>query len=106
MNKLLTLLLGFCAFNTFASDISPEQQKNLIYLLRQDCGACHGMTLKGGLGPALLPENLKDKPLEFITQTILTGRINTAMPPWRGLLTDIEAAWLAEQLINGIDNEQ
>ena len=27
------------------------RQEELIYRLRQDCGSCHGMTLKGGLGP-------------------------------------------------------
>jgi hypothetical protein len=40
------------------ADPTPRQrQKELIHLVRQDCGSCHGMTLQGGLGPALLPAN-------------------------------------------------
>ena len=53
--KLSILLLTF-AGTVFA--VPPERQDQLRYLLRQDCGSCHGMTLKGGLGPALLPDNL------------------------------------------------
>jgi mono/diheme cytochrome c family protein len=46
------------------------RQKELVRLVRQDCGSCHGMTLRGGLGPALLPENLRDKPAEGLAATI------------------------------------
>ncbi|MBY0432057.1 MAG: cytochrome C oxidase Cbb3, partial [Rhodospirillales bacterium] len=35
---------------------SPARQAALFNLLAQDCGSCHGLTMKGGLGPALLPE--------------------------------------------------
>ena len=31
---------------------SPERQAELIYRVEQDCGSCHGLTMKGGLGPA------------------------------------------------------
>ncbi len=89
----------------FANELSSDRQKTLLYLLRQDCGSCHGMTLKGGLGPALLPETLANKPTEFLVQTILDGRPNTAMPPWRGLLTQAEAVWLVAELVKGIPHE-
>ncbi|MCO4798555.1 MAG: cytochrome c [Colwelliaceae bacterium] len=79
-------------------------------MVKQDCGSCHGMTLKGGLGPALLPENVKDKPILFLQNTILYGRPGTAMPPWKTILTEQETLWIAKQLqqgINkGINNEQ
>jgi cytochrome c55X len=85
--------------------LSTEHKQSLIHLLKQDCGSCHGMTLKGGLGPALLPENLADKPTLFIKNTILFGRPGTAMPPWQGLLTEQEALWLTIQLQQGISHE-
>ena len=88
-----------------ADDISPERKSDLLHLLRQDCGACHGMTLKGGLGPALLPESLAIYPKEFLVQTILFGRAGTPMPPWRDFLTPAEVRWLVEQLLKGIDDE-
>ena len=36
----------------------PARQAELLHLLRHDCGSCHGLTLKGGLGPPLLPATL------------------------------------------------
>jgi cytochrome c55X len=85
--------------------LSTKHKQSLIHLLKQDCGSCHGMTLKGGLGPALLPENLKGKPTLLIKNTILFGRPGTAMPPWQGLLTEQEALWLTKQLQQGISHE-
>lgn len=84
-------------------NISAERQIELIYLLKQDCGSCHGMTLQGGLGPALLPESLANKPPEFLVQTILDGRPSTAMPPWRELLTKTEITWLVDTLLKGVN---
>lgn len=103
---MLGALLGTNAV-AIASDaptgpsIEAERQAELKYLLEQDCGSCHGMTRKGGLGPALLPQSLEGKPDELLIATILDGRPGTAMPPWRGQLTEPEAAWLVEQLREG-----
>jgi len=86
--------------------LSNARQNELTHIVKQDCGSCHGMTLKGGLGPALLVENLQDKPILFIQNTILYGRPGTAMPPWKTLLTEQETLWIAEQLKQGkITNE-
>jgi len=110
MRKILLisigLLLSLQALAPIAlaakSELSTERKQQLINLLKQDCGSCHGMTLKGGLGPALLPEDLSGKSLPFIINTITYGRPNTAMPPWQTLLTTEEIRWLSEQLLAGI----
>ena len=81
--------------------INTTRQQELLHLLKQDCGSCHGLTLKGGLGPALLPENLIGKPASFLAYTILEGRPGTAMPPWKFLLKPEEAEWLAGVLVRG-----
>jgi len=88
--------------NSPAISVNSERQQELLHLLRQDCGSCHGMTLKGGLGPALLPADLANKPAEFLAVTILQGRPGTAMPPWNAFLSPIEARWLAQQLLDGV----
>ena len=31
-----------------AAEPSPARQKELIHMVRQDCGSCHGLTLQGG----------------------------------------------------------
>ena len=85
---------------------NAKRRTELITLVRQDCGSCHGMTLKGGLGPALLPEALKDKPAESLQATILQGRPGTAMPPWQRFLNEAEANWIVTQLQKGFPDEK
>ncbi len=67
-------------------------------MLKHDCGSCHGLTRKGGLGSSLLASALIDKDDEYLVQTILEGRKGTAMPPWKPFLTEIEAHWLVKIL--------
>lgn len=84
---------------------SPERQRDLVHLVRQDCGSCHGMTLQGGLGPSLKPEALRDKPVESLVATIYGGRPGTPMPPWHRFLTAEEAQWIVEQLLQGFPHQ-
>lgn len=81
--------------------LSRERENELIRLVRQDCGSCHGMRLTGGLGPALTPESLKDKPAATLVSTVLHGRPGTPMPPWKSLLADSEAEWIVDMLRKG-----
>ena len=98
MNPYALAVLGLVSCAVSAQELSATRQAELTSLLYQDCGSCHGMTLQGGLGPALLPANLQHKPADFLTAVILNGRPGTAMPPWRAFLTEQEAAWLAAYL--------
>lgn len=84
-----------------ADGISQDRQAELTRLVRNDCGSCHGLTLKGGLGASLLPEALAGKPPEALRETILRGRTGTAMPPWSTFLTEADANWIVEQLMKG-----
>lgn len=97
---LPALLLAGTAPST-AAEPSPARQKELIRLVRQDCGSCHGMTLQGGLGPALLPATLADKPVEGLVATIIGGRLGTPMPPWHRFLAEDEAQWIVAKLMTG-----
>lgn len=101
----LALLLSLSAAAQSLTLPTPARQRELIRMVRQDCGSCHGMTLKGGLGSPLLPENLRDKPAEGLAATVLHGRSGTAMPPWKSKLGDVEAAWIVDQLISGFPSE-
>lgn len=75
--------------------------KELIRLVRHDCGSCHGLTLKGGLGKPLLPENLAGRDAQTIARIILDGIPGTPMPPWRGILSEGDALWIARKLKEG-----
>ncbi len=78
-----------------------ERQDQLLYLLRQDCGSCHGMTMKGGLGPPLSPRSLSGKDEDGLVDIILNGREGTPMPPWSPFLSTSEARWLVGVLKRG-----
>ena len=93
------------AANAVADSPSPGRERELVRLVRQDCGSCHGLLLKGGLGPSLLPDALRDKPMDSLRATILSGRPGTAMPPWQGLLTETDADWILAQLLAGFPRE-
>lgn len=81
--------------------LTPQRQNELIRLVRQDCGSCHGMQLRGGLGPALTRQTLQDKPAAALISTILYGRPGTAMPPWERFLSEAEASWIVDALQKG-----
>ena len=42
--------------------IDGARQSQLIRMVRQDCGSCHGIQLTGGLGPALTRDRMADFP--------------------------------------------
>ncbi|RKZ96327.1 MAG: cytochrome c [Gammaproteobacteria bacterium] len=83
---------------TGTQTISSERQAELIYMVQQDCGSCHGMTLKGGLGPSLLPERVSVLPEQYLIDAVTHGRQGTPMPPWEPILTQNEIKWVVEQL--------
>ncbi|RBW49367.1 cytochrome c [Marinobacter sp. F3R11] len=93
-------MLGSGAPVTLADEPSrgPADLENLVV---QDCGSCHGLTLKGGLGPPLRPENLTHLPEAAITAIISEGVPGTAMPPWKPLLAPADIEWISHQLKAG-----
>lgn len=96
--KFLIIALVFST-SAIASEPSVKRQQELRNMLLHDCGSCHGLTLKGGLGPSLLPEALLNKSDEFLVYTILEGRKGTAMPPWKPFVTEQEALWMVQKLL-------
>jgi cytochrome c55X len=88
-----------------AAPAAAEDGKRLEHMVQQDCGSCHGLTMKGGLGPSLLPEALAERDDAVLVEAILDGRPGTPMPPWRALLSPADAAWIARQLALGFPDE-
>jgi cytochrome c55X len=98
---VLCLALAALGAQADAPEPSPQRQRELVRMVRQDCGSCHGLHLTGGLGPALTREALAGKPLESMASTIYGGRPGTPMAPWKAMLTEDEAHWIARQLLAG-----
>lgn len=98
------LLMLFLLPSALLAGGQPDQSRSLAELenfVVQDCGSCHGMTLKGGLGPPLRPENLGHLPEGAIAAIIREGIPGTAMPPWKPLLAPAEIEWISHQLKTG-----
>ena len=98
---VLCLALAALGAQADAPEPSAQRQRELVRMVRQDCGSCHGLHLTGGLGPALTREALAGKPLDSMASTIYGGRPGTPMAPWKAMLTEDEAHWIARQLLAG-----
>ena len=92
------------AFAQAAPDAA--RQRELVRMVRQDCGSCHGMRLTGGLGPPLDAARLAQWPLEALVTTIYQGRPGTPMPGWAPLLSREDTTWIAQQLQQGFPGER
>ena len=97
----LALTLTLWPMAAAAIEPPPSRQAELLHLLRHDCGSCHGLTLRGGLGPPLQPATLAAREPEGLAQIILEGVPGTPMPPWAFEIAPTEALWLARRLKEG-----
>ncbi|MDU9036519.1 cytochrome c [Pseudomonas corrugata] len=96
---MTALLLTFSACALAAP--GPQRQAQLQHLLDQDCGACHGLYLTGGLGPPLTRAALAGKPRDNLIATVTRGRPGSAMPGWAPLLGPDDIRWLVDRLLQG-----
>ena len=95
---LIAAALMAVASVSLAAEISPQRQAELENMVIQDCGSCHGLTMKGGLGKPITPADLEGFDPEGLAAIILDGVPGTAMPPWRPLISEAEALWIADYL--------
>jgi len=97
----LAVMVALACSAAQAAPTSPTsaRQKALENLVRQDCGSCHGMTLKGGLGPDIRGTRLRAFDPAALEQIILNGVPGTAMPPWRPELNERDVHWIVQYLL-------
>jgi len=96
LRPLLTLkavLLGITfafAPTSFAQDV--------VKLYQDNCAECHHTQRLGGMGPALLPGNLKRLRNKAAVDVITNGRIATQMPAFVDKLSEADIEALAEYI--------
>jgi hypothetical protein len=73
-------------------------QSDAPTLYRAHCAACHGSERLGGMGPALLPENLERLRRPAAEQVIAQGRASTQMPGFAGTLDAAQLKALADYI--------
>ena len=90
--KLLTALVCLVVLTTpaTANDIDPVYQ--------QHCAACHNAKRLGGMGPALLPGNLKRLRKKAAHAVIRDGRVATQMPAFGKTLSTAEIDALVDYI--------
>lgn len=81
---------------------APARRAELLRLVVQDCGSCHGLRMEGGLGLPLTPKALEGKDRDGLALTIMQGRYGTTMPPWSAFVTTEEAGWIVDMLKRGL----
>ena len=75
------LWLACCGFSIgLFGAASPALSADVGALYKTHCAACHGENRFGGIGPALLPENLARLRKPEALKVILEGRVATQMP--------------------------
>ena len=73
-----------------------EEAASTEAVYQQHCASCHGGDRLGGMGPALLPENLSRLRKDEAHKVIREGRPATQMPAFGDTLSDKEVNALAE----------
>jgi cytochrome c55X len=103
ISKVALLVSLMMPMHVTAAETAPDplRQRELIHLVRQECGFCHGLRLTGGLGAPLTAEAMRDKPVDTLTAVILYGIPGTAMPPWQPFISETEATWIVLKLQEG-----
>lgn len=96
MNKssFALLLLSSLALNV--SSYAAQAPVNKLYT--QHCASCHGVDRLGGMGPALLPENLKRLRQKNALKVIADGRAATQMPAFAEKLNPEQIQSLAKYI--------
>ncbi|HHJ36447.1 MAG TPA: cytochrome C oxidase Cbb3 [Gammaproteobacteria bacterium] len=83
-----TILISIFLILVNASYVSAAPADDTIKIYEKNCGRCHNNNRLGGMGPALLPENLKRLRKKAAIEVIKNGRAATQMPAFGEKLDD------------------
>ena len=93
---LAMLALG-ASLNALAAQArAPRPEAKALY--QKYCAECHGRERLGGIGPALLPGNLRRLRKQRAAQVIAHGRVSTQMPPFADKLSKAQIAALVDYI--------
>ena len=98
---LLGALYSF--FLTFSSISLAASTDDVKKLYKENCAECHSENRLGGMGPALLPENLKRLRKKAAIEVITNGRVATQMPSFKEKLSDKQIQSLVDYVYTPLD---
>jgi len=80
--------------------VAGTSKMDFAKVYEKECQGCHGPIHQGGVGSDLRPQALKKKNREFLAETILNGRENTAMPAWKDKFSKDDATGMVDWLMD------
>ena len=98
MKKFLSIATATTLMASFA--MAGTSTMNFAKTYEKECQGCHGPIHQGGVGSDLRPKALKKKNREFLAETILNGRENTAMPSWSSKFSKDDATGMVDWLMD------
>jgi len=98
----LNRLIGLAAVISLAATLAMAGTSKMDFakVFEKECQGCHGPIHQGGVGSDLRPKVLKKKSREFLAETIMNGRKNTAMPAWKAKFSKDDAAGMIDWLMD------
>ncbi len=93
---LRAVILSGVGLGTLTLDTPLRAESQAPDLYAAHCAVCHGTDRLGGVGPALLPENLKRLRRNNAAHVIRDGRAATQMPGFAARLNDAQVDALVE----------
>jgi mono/diheme cytochrome c family protein len=87
----------------FAGAALADPPREVAVTYEAQCAACHGTGRLGGLGPALLPENLGRINARVAAEVIAQGRVATQMPGFADKLSGEEIQALVRLIQTPLD---
>ena len=96
MSRLSLLSLALAAALLTGASAQVQATADALRLYGEHCASCHGAARLGGVGPALLPENLGRLTHEDAAAVIADGRAATQMPAFGEQLSPTEIGALVE----------
>ena len=94
-------LIVLCTLFTTPNSFGDNNEAELLY--QQHCSTCHGLNRLGGVGPALLPQNLRRLKQDAAAEVISNGAAATQMPAFKSKLAPSDISSLVELIYRPLE---
>lgn len=91
------------ALAIWAGSVQATEPPTVVTDYVQHCATCHGMDRLGGMGPALLPENLSRLRKAEAVKAIRDGLVATQMPAFGEVLAAEQIAAIADYIYTPVE---
>ena len=102
--NMRVLLLLACVLATTPLLANGDASADAGSIYQKHCASCHGTDRLGGMGPALLPENLQRLRKNKAIDTISNGRVATQMPAFASSLSPEQITSLVDLIYTPLVN--